>query len=207
MLHKLSCTTYNRRVPTPDDHRTPRGAATRDRIVLAAAGLLAGGGTTPTVGEIARAAGVYPNQITHHFGSKDRLVVDAAFRLFLRDTARMQMAGRRAASATSFRSVLARTAFLMPSTPLVVACLGLAATGDDATATRVRELTGLVLRQSERYLTHVLEARGWVSRDGVARDARTFWSAVFGGVLLAGSGVPGGPSDVDLASTISVTEI
>jgi AcrR family transcriptional regulator len=183
---------------------TPRGSATRARILDAAAGLLATD-PTATVGEIAAAAGVYPNQITHHFGSKDRLVLDAAFVLFLRDTARLQAAGRRASSPSTFRTVLARSAFLMPSTPLVVGALSRAA-GDPALRARSAELVALLFRQSERYLTRIVTERGWRSTDGVARDARTFWSAVFGAVLFAEVGVPGGPSDVDLAATMSIVE-
>jgi AcrR family transcriptional regulator len=198
---------------TIDGPGTPRGAATRARILAATAGLLSasrtasadGDGTlrSVTVSEIARAAGVYPNQITHHFGSKDRLVLDAAFALFLRDTTRLQAAGRRATSATAFRQVLARTALAMPSTPLVVQAL--ASAGDDAAQReRVRLLLAVLFRQSERYLERVVTEHGWTSPSGVGRDARTFWSAVFGATLLADAGVTGGPSDLDLAGTVSI---
>jgi AcrR family transcriptional regulator len=194
---------------TTDGTGTARGAATRARILAATAGILSatdGGGAhrAVTVSEIARAAGVYPNQITHHYGSKDRLVLDAAFALFLRDTTRLQAAGRRATNAESFRQVLARTALAMPSTPLVVRAL--AAAGDDvAQRERVRLLLAVLFRQSERYLERVVAEQGWVSRSGVGRDARTFWSAVFGATLLADAGVTGGPSDLDLAGTVSIS--
>ncbi|WP_159571382.1 TetR/AcrR family transcriptional regulator C-terminal domain-containing protein [Curtobacterium sp. 18060] len=210
---------------TTDGARTTRGAATRARILAATAGLLsagaaggaggastarasdAGGASTArhavTVSEIARAAGVYPNQITHHYGSKDRLVLDAAFALFLRDTTRLQAAGRRAGSADAFRQVLARTALAMPSTLLVVRALA-AAGDDDAQRERVRLLLAVLFRQSERYLERVVAEHGWTSPSGVGRDARTFWSAVFGATLLADAGVTGGPSDLDLAGTVSI---
>lgn len=196
---------------TTDGPGTPRGAATRARILAATAGLLSAsdrGESTQhrsvTVSEIARAAGVYPNQITHHFGSKDRLVLDAAFALFLRDTTRLQAAGRRTTSAEAFRQVLARTALAMPSTPLVVRAL--ASAGDDTDQRdRVRLLLAVLFRQSERYLERVVTEHGWTSRSGVGRDARTFWSAVFGATLLADAGVTGGPSDLDLAGTVSIT--
>ncbi|MGN8048731.1 TetR/AcrR family transcriptional regulator C-terminal domain-containing protein [Curtobacterium sp. 22159] len=186
---------------------TRRGAATRAKILAATAGLLTSSAEprrTVTVSEIARAAGVYPNQITHHYGSKDRLVLDAAFALFLRDTTRLQAAGRRATSPEAFRHVLARTALAMPSTPLVVRAL--AAAGDDAVQRdRVRLLLQVLFRQSERYLDRVVTEHGWTSGSGVGRDARTFWSAVFGATLLADAGVTGGPSDLDLAGTVSIT--
>lgn len=194
---------------TTDAPGTARGAATRARILAATAELL--GATdvdgaarrSVTVSEIARAAGVYPNQITHHFGSKDRLMLDAAFTRFLRDTTRLQTAGRRARSAEGFRRTLARTALAMPATLLVVRAL--AATGDDAgQRERVRLLLAVLFRQSERYLERVAAERGWTSASGVGRDARTFWSAVFGATLLADAGVTGGPSDLDLAGTVSI---
>ncbi|MFJ4074175.1 TetR family transcriptional regulator [Curtobacterium sp. PhB137] len=199
---------------TTDGTGTTRGAATRARILAATAGLLsagaagdAGGASTArhavTVSEIARAAGVYPNQITHHYGSKDRLVLDAAFALFLRDTTRLQAAGRRAGSADAFRQVLARTALAMPSTLLVVRALA-AAGDDDAQRERVRLLLAVLFRQSERYLERVVAEHGWTSPSGVGRDARTFWSAVFGATLLADAGVTGGPSDLELAGTVSI---
>ncbi|MBT2501185.1 TetR/AcrR family transcriptional regulator C-terminal domain-containing protein [Curtobacterium sp. ISL-83] len=202
---------------TGDGSSNTRGAATRARILAATAGLLAGSatdtgsarpgavprGATVTVSAIARAAGVYPNQITHHFGSKDRLVLDASFALFLRDTARLQAAGRRARTADGFRRALARTALAMPSTTLVVHALGTSA--DDAQRARVRELLAVLFRQSERYLDRVLAERSWSSANGTGRDARTFWSAVFGAVLLSDAGVAGGPSDVDLATTVTIT--
>ncbi|MGU3408715.1 TetR/AcrR family transcriptional regulator C-terminal domain-containing protein [Microbacterium sp. M1A1_1b] len=181
-----------------------RGQATRARILAAAADLLADRGVRAmTVGDVARAAGVYPNQITHHFGSKDRLVVDAAFVRFLRDTTRLQTAGRRASSPEAFRQVLARTALAMPSTGLLVAALG-TAQDDDALRERTGTLLAVLFRQSERYLERVVAEHDWTSEHGIPRDARTFWSAVFGAVLFATAGAVGGPSDVDVAATISI---
>jgi AcrR family transcriptional regulator len=199
MMHKSSCTTYNSTMATP------RGTATRARILQAAADLLADRNPrTLTVSEVARAAGVYPNQITHHFGSKDRLVVDAAFVRFLRDTTRLQSAGRRATTSAGFRDVLARTALAMPSTSLLVTALGLAQ-DDDVLRERTSTLLAVLFRQSERWLERVVADHGWTSERGVARDARTFWSAVFGAVLFATAGAVGGPSDVDVAPTVSIT--
>lgn len=183
---------------------TTRGQATRARILAAAADLLADRGPRAlTVSDVARAAEVYPNQITHHFGSKDRLVVDAAFVRFLRDTTRLQAAGRRTSSPDAFRQVLARTALAMPSTALLVTALGLAQ-DDDALRERTATLLAVLFRQSERYLDRMLVEHGWTSEHGIPRDARTFWSAVFGAVLFATAGAAGGPSDVDVAATISI---
>ncbi|TCK60279.1 TetR/AcrR family transcriptional regulator C-terminal domain-containing protein [Curtobacterium sp. PhB136] len=185
---------------------TTRGTATRARILSAAADLLADRSPRAlTVSEVARTAGVYPNQITHHFGSKDRLVIDAAFVRFLRDTTRLQAAGRRATTAPAFRDVLARTALAMPSTGLLVTALGLAQ-DDDALRERTGTLLAVLFRQSERYLERIVGDHGWTSAHGIPRDARTFWSAVFGATLFATAGAVGGPSDVDVAATVSITD-
>jgi AcrR family transcriptional regulator len=165
--------------------------------------LLQGRHGVPTVAEIAAAADVYPNQITHHFGSKDRLFVEAAFALLLRDTDRLQAAGRRMQTAESFRAALARTALTMPSLRHVVLALSLAPENEDARE-EVRRSIGILFRQSERYLDRSLQRHGWTSDHGTARDVTTFWSAAFGAVLLSTGGIPGGPSEVDLAATLTI---
>lgn len=157
----------------------------------------------PTVAEIASAADVYPNQITHHFGSKDRLFVEAAFALLLRDTDRLQAAGRRMQTAESFRAALARTALAMPSLRHVVIALSLARENEDVRE-EVRRAIGILFRQSERYLDRMLQRHGWRSEHGTARDVTTFWSATFGAVLLSTGGIPGGPSEVGLAATMTI---
>lgn len=154
-----------------------------------------------TVGEIARLAGVYPNQITHHFGSKDALFVDAAFTLLLRDTERLRTAGRRAATPEGLRQVLARSALATPSIKVVVSALAVAR-HNPAVQDTLRHGLGLLFSRSERYLERLLVTRGWVIDGGVERGVRTFWSAVFGAVLMAEAGFPGGPSDVDVAVTL-----
>lgn len=156
-----------------------------------------------TVSAVAEAAGVYPNQITHHFGSKDALVIEASFNLLLLDTERIQSAGRRMRTPESFRAAIARTALHVPSMPHVVAALAIAQDNPPVQPT-LRRVIDLLFHQSERYLERILRDRGWVSEAGVARDVRTFWSAIFGAVLVHRAGVPGGPSDIDLASTFTV---
>lgn len=156
-----------------------------------------------TVSSVAESAGVYPNQITHHFGSKDALVIEASFTLLLHDTERIQSAGRRMRTPESFRAAIARTALHVPSMPHVVAALAIAQDNPPVQDT-VRTMTERLFRQSERYLERIMKDRGWVSAQGVARDVRSFWSAIFGAVLIFRAGVPGGPSDIDLASTLTI---
>ncbi|MDE8670610.1 TetR/AcrR family transcriptional regulator C-terminal domain-containing protein [Pseudarthrobacter sp. H3Y2-7] len=185
---------------------TPRGVATRARIRDAASDLfMRAPRNEVSVAAIAAAAGVYPNQITHHFGSKDALFIDAAFALLLRDTARLQIAASRAKSVTAFRSVLARTALLMPSLPLAVSALGIAGDSREVIDPVQRNLD-LLFARSERFIRDRTTRHGWSTSPELAREVRTFWSATFGAVLLSRAGFPGGASEVDLASILSLTE-
>lgn len=158
-----------------------------------------------SVAAIAAAAAVYPNQITHHFGSKDALFIDAAFALLLRDTARLKIAASRAKTVTAFRSVLARTALLMPSLPLAVTALGIAGDSRDVINPVQRNLD-LLFARSERFIRDRTARNGWSTSPELAREVRTFWSATFGAVLLSGAGFPGGASEVDLARILSLTD-
>lgn len=181
---------------------TVRGARTKARIRRSAMDLFAvRGADDVTIGEIARLADVYPNQITHHFGSKDALFVDVAFSLLLRDTERLRTAGRRATTPETLRQVLARSALVTPSIRVVVSALAVAH-HNPAVQDTLRHGLGVLFSRSERYLERLLATRGWTIDQGVERGVRTFWSAVFGAVLMTEAGFPGGPSDVDVASTL-----
>lgn len=186
--------------------RTGRGAETRRRIREAAMALFRERRPADvTVGEIASSAGVYPNQITHHFGSKDALYVDAAFALLLRDTERLQAAGRRASTPDALRRALARTALSMPSTTAVVGALALAR-GNESVQPVLQNALAVLFRQSDRYLSKELAKHGWTTDQGVERATKTFWSAVFGAVLISQAGYPGGPSDIDVAATLVIRD-
>ncbi|SDQ21986.1 TetR/AcrR family transcriptional regulator C-terminal domain-containing protein [Leucobacter chromiiresistens] len=184
--------------------QTIRGVDTRRRIRDAAMTLFRDRKSADvTVSELAEAAGVYPNQITHHFGSKDALYIDAAFGLLLLDTERLQKAGRRAPTPDALRRVLARTALTMPSTTVVVSALGLAR-GNPMVQPAIEAGLGLLFRRSERFLERVQREHGWTTDQGIDRATKTFWSAVFGAVLISQAGFPGGPSSVDVAATLSL---
>lgn len=184
--------------------RTARGADSRRRIREAAMGLFRDRTYADvTVSEIARTAEVYPNQITHHFGSKDALYIDAAFGLLLRDTERLQAAGRRASTPDRFRRVLARTALTMPSTTAVVSALGIAR-GNAVVRPVLQTGLSILFRRSERYVERQMADRGWTTDQDTERATKTFWSAVFGAVLLSQAGFPGGPSDIDVSATLAI---
>lgn len=181
-----------------------RGSVTRSRIRNSAVELFARFAPEDvTVSRIATHAGVYPNQITHHFGSKDGLYVDAAFSLLLRDSARLRSLSRRASSPQSFVTALARTALAVPSTPMVVTALGM---GRANTSVQPSLVAGMkvLFRQSTRYVETVLEDKAWHMPKSVEKEVRTFWSTVFGAVLLSQAGFQGVPSDLDVAAMVSI---
>nr|WP_237200882.1 TetR/AcrR family transcriptional regulator C-terminal domain-containing protein [Rothia nasimurium] len=45
---------------------------------------------------------------------------------------------------------------------------------------------------------------GFRRSEDTDRATKTFWSAVFGAVLISQAGFPGGPSSVDVAATLSI---
>lgn len=187
--------------PSPAD---ARGRATRQRIVETTAQLsIERGGGDLSVAEIARAAGVFPNQVTYHFGSKDSLLVHAAFLGLLHDAERLEQIGTQAADARVFRRTIARVVLALPSLPPVARALA-AGISRPALAPVVDTHLQLLFRQSERYLRRLAAARGWEPTRTPAVEVRTFWSAALGAVLLARAGVSGTASDLDLAGTLTI---
>lgn len=190
---------------TPIEHSRGAGS-TRQRIMDATARLLVGRtGDDPSVAEIAREAGVFPNQITYHFGSKDVLLVHAAFLALLHDAERIERVGLAAGDPQAFRRGIARTVLALPSLPRVAAALASGVTRSDLGDVIDRHLQ-LLFAQSERYLGRVAARRGWAPRRPPAQEVRTFWSAALGGALLSQAGVSGTAADLDLAGLLSVSE-
>jgi len=186
--------------------RKERGPSTRRRLVETTARLSKERrGAQLSVAEIADAAGVFPNQITYHFGSKDSLLVHAAFLAMLHDTRRIERIGRNAADAAGFRRNIARTVLALPSLPLVAGALALGITKSEL-APVIDQHLQLLFRQSERYLTDLIDDRGWSIGRPLHHEVRTFWSAALGGALLAHAGAQGSAADLDLAGTLTVAE-
>ncbi|MBT0768485.1 TetR family transcriptional regulator [Kineosporia sp. J2-2] len=183
--------------------RTTTGG-TRRRIMEQAARLcLERSGADPSVADIARAAGVYPNQITYHFGSKDSLMVHAAFLGLLNDAKRVEKVGARATDADAFRRNVSRAVLAMPSLPSVSRALAAAIARPELTHVVDTHLQ-LLFRQSEVYLSHVTTARGWNARRPLGLEARTFWSTALGATLLSRAGFSGDSADLDLAGTLTI---
>lgn len=193
--------------PRPPSRLVPeRGHATRYRIIEQTARLCTERhGAEVSVAEIAAAAGVFPNQVTYHFGSKDSLLVHAAFLALLRDAETVEPVGLQAADAATFRRGIARAVLSLPSLPLVASSLAAAIARPDLAPVVDKHLR-LLFGQSERYLRRVTRERGWTLGRTPAAEARTFWSAALGAVLLARAGAASSPPDLDLAGTLTIRD-
>lgn len=191
---------------TPAEPAQERGRSTRYRIIEQTARLCARQqDAEPSVAQIAAAAGVFPNQVTYYFGSKDSLLVHAAFLGLLRDAAAIESVGPRAADAAAFRTQISDAVLAMPSLPSVARALA-AGVSRPALAPVVDRHLDLLLRQSARHLRRLLRERGWRLDRSPEAESRTFWSTALGAVLLARAGSTGGGADLDLAGTLTVRE-
>jgi AcrR family transcriptional regulator len=206
------CITYNSAVANGPRPRTPaeptleRGRSTRYRIIEQTARLCTERqGAELSVAEIAAAAGVFPNQVTYYFGSKDSLLVHAAFLGLLKDAKEIEPIGLRPGDAGAFRADIARAVLAMPSLPSVARALA-AGISRPALAPVVEKHLELLFRQSERYLRRLVRERGWRLDRAPAAEARTFWSAALGATLLARAGATATAAELDLAGTLTIRD-
>ncbi|GAA4693350.1 TetR/AcrR family transcriptional regulator C-terminal domain-containing protein [Streptomyces youssoufiensis] len=181
-----------------------RGRATKHRLIEATARLCKERpGAEVSVAEIANAAGVFPNQVTYYFGSKDSLLVHAAFLGLLHDARRVERIGRQAPDAAAFRRNIARAVLAMPSLPSVARALASGISKPEL-APVVDQHLRLLFRQSERFASQLLDDRDWRARRPLSVEARTFWSTALGAVLLVRAGAHGTNADLDLAGALTI---
>lgn len=181
-----------------------RGRATRRQLIEATARLCKERpGAEISVAEIANAAGVFPNQVTYYFGSKDSLLVHAAFLGLLHDARRIERLGRQAPDAATFRRNIARAVLAMPSLPSVARALAAGISKPELAPVVDRHLQ-LLFRQSGRFVGQLVDARGWGVRRPLDVETRTFWSTALGAVLLVRAGANGTVADLDLAGALTV---
>ncbi|MFG3350165.1 TetR/AcrR family transcriptional regulator C-terminal domain-containing protein [Streptomyces sp. NPDC048018] len=181
-----------------------RGRATRRRLIEATARLCRERpGAEVSVAEIADAAGAFPNQVTYYFGSKDSLLVHAAFLGLLHDARRIERIGRQAPDAAAFRRNIARAVLAMPSLPSVARALAAGISKPELAPVVDRHLQ-LLFRQSERFMSQIVDSRGWGTRRPLSVETRTFWSTALGAVLLVRAGAHGTVADLDLAGALTL---
>ncbi len=181
-----------------------RGQLTRAQILQAACDLFARRDPElVSVAEIAAAGGAHPHQITYYFGSKDGLLVTAAFRLLLRDARRLEPIALGQRTPEGLRTAVARAALALQSLPLAVLALSITRRRAELRSLAERDLS-VLFRQAEEFLVVLLSRRGWTVDRSPAVEVRTFWSAVLGARLISESGFGGRSSDIDLAGTLTV---
>lgn len=185
--------------------RTPlqdRGRNTRRRIAQAAARLLTERSPADVgISDVAAAAGVFPNQVTYYFGSKDALFIHAAFLALLQDAEHLESVGLRTRTPQSFRTAIAGTVLTLPSVPVVVHALAIGSARPELAAV-VDHYLRLLFRRSEHYLAGALASRGWQVERPIDVETRTFWSMAFGTALLCRA--TGRPADLDLAGILTI---
>jgi AcrR family transcriptional regulator len=159
------------------------GKQTRRALLDAAGRLFSERGLAGvSAGEIARAAGVFPSQVTYYFGSKDALFVEAACRGVLHAAADVERAGSRARSPRGYVRGIVRTALASPALQTFMEAALLARSRPEL-APLVRDTFARLHAEGERALVESLTARGWSIRAKPAHEARGFWAAIFGVVL------------------------
>jgi len=187
----------------PFEPAQQRGRSTRYRIIEQTARLYARvPNAEPSVAQIASAAGVFPNQVTYYFGTKDSLLVHAAFLGLLHDAKAIEPVGFHAVDADAFRTEIAHAVRMLPSLPSVARALA-AGIARPALAPIVDKHLDLLVRQSARYLRRLMRERGWSLARTPEAESLTFWSAALGAVLLTRAGAA---AELDLAGVLTVHE-
>jgi AcrR family transcriptional regulator len=159
------------------------GQQTRRALLDAASRLFEGNGLADvSAADIARAAGVFPSQVTYYFGSKEALFVESACRGVLYAAADVERAGRRTRSPRSYVRAVVHTALASPALATFVEAALLVRCRRDL-APRVRETFERLHAEGERAVGESLIKRGWRLRADAATESRGFWAAMFGVVL------------------------
>ncbi|MGW5200964.1 TetR/AcrR family transcriptional regulator C-terminal domain-containing protein [Streptomyces spiralis] len=107
------------------------------------------------------------------------------------------------AGAAAFRRNIARAVLAMPSLPSVARALA-AGIPKPELAPVVDQHLQLLFRQSERFVSRLVDGRGWRVRRPLDVEARTFWSTALGAVLLVRAGAHGTVADLDLAGALTI---
>lgn len=162
--------------------REPAGAQTRALLLEAAIKLfLSKGYDDVSVAEIAKAAGMFPNHVTYHFGGKEPLFVEAAARAMLRAAKHAEAVTRSSETAEIHtRSLIAD--LLGPGAPAVMlfADAMLFARRKPALQVVICETLHKLHEAGEAAMEDTLQRTGWRNRAAPGVITRSFWAAIFG---------------------------
>jgi AcrR family transcriptional regulator len=166
-------------------HRATRqaGRSTRATILAAASELFRERGLAGTsIGDIARAADVFPSQIAYYFGTKDRLFVASACHDVLRAAREVERAGARAGTPDEYVRAIVTTALAEPSL-LTFAEAMLLAGRDPELSEPITEAFEILHREGERATRETLARHNWTLRTTPEIEARAYWATVIGVVV------------------------
>jgi AcrR family transcriptional regulator len=162
------------------------GRATRSRLLDAAADRFKAQGLVASVAEIARDAGAFPNQVTHHFGSKEALFVEAACREMLYVAREAELAAAAANADESYTEALVRSVVGAAGLSLFIEALALTRRRPDL-APQVQKTFERLHAEGRRAYADTALRRGWTAPEPEV-SARRFWTVALGIGLRASSG-------------------
>lgn len=162
------------------------GKSTHSRLLDAATARFKAQGMSASLAEIARDAGAYPNQVTHHFGSKEALFVEAACREMLYVAREAEIAAAAVNTDESYTEALIRAVVGAPGLSLFIEALALTRRRADL-APQVQRTFERLHAEGDRAYSATAQSQGWKAPDA-AVSARRFWTVALGIGLRAASG-------------------
>jgi AcrR family transcriptional regulator len=157
------------------------------------------GASKVTVAQVAQLAGAFPNQVTHHFSSKDAMFVEAACRSMLHTAAALEKAAERCKSLATYTHSLAQQAAQSPSLPFFLEALALAQRQASLSPQVARTMERLQA-EGARALEAIAKKRAWQLDESAQVIAKRFWALVVG---VGASGLASGAQPDALAKEIN----
>ncbi|MBR9763337.1 MAG: TetR family transcriptional regulator [Rhodobacteraceae bacterium] len=160
----------------------PRERGTRERLLLSACELfLANGYEGTSVAVIAQRAEAFPNQVTHHFGGKEALFVEATSRMVLRTAKQAELRTRQSPTPEAHARGLI-SYLLGPGSGVIMlfAEAMLMSRRRDALSRIIRDTIEELRIAGEAAMVDTLMRTGWRLRTTPDMVSRGFWSAILG---------------------------
>lgn len=135
-----------------------------------------------SIADIARAADVFPSQISYYFGSKDQLFVESACRDVLHAAAAVERSGARAGTPAEYVRAIVTEAIEQPGLLTFAEAMLLAGRHPELSASITRTFD-VLHREGARAVAQMLARHDWGLRTTPDVEARGFWATVIGVVL------------------------
>lgn len=162
--------------------RTNGQPSTRSQLIESGLKLFAKRGLdNVTLSEVAEPVGAYPNQITHHFGGKDGLFVEAACRGVLRVAKKAETRTRK--SKTPEEHTRALVSYLLgPGAPVLMMFAEAMLIGrrNEKHRELITQTLNLLHEAGEAAMVDTYMRTGWQAHATASAITRNFWAAIFG---------------------------